>query len=133
MAFHYHHGSWNPIFAEQYFPHPGIHVSRRSPGAYPAAFSAIDAGAAAFVDLCSPCLSKTPMAIAIDGGAKLIRIGDVEGIQNATSASFLSPSEGWVAGTIYSGGKWESQIVHTADGGRTWHSQYRTPLTGTGP
>ena len=35
-----------PIFAERYFPHPGVAVSAAAPGPYPAAWSALSASAA---------------------------------------------------------------------------------------
>lgn len=39
-----------PVFAEQYFPHPGARVRAPSPGSYAGPFSAISPAATAFID-----------------------------------------------------------------------------------
>jgi hypothetical protein len=44
-----------PIFAEQYFPHPGARVGTDSPGSYAGPFSAISPAAAAFIGWCPAC------------------------------------------------------------------------------
>jgi hypothetical protein len=52
-----------PIFAEQYFPHRGVHVFAPSPGSYAGPFSAISPSAAAFIDWCPACGLGTARAI----------------------------------------------------------------------
>ena len=103
------------------------------PGSYPGPFSAISSSAAAFIDWCPACYFGTaPIAIAQDGGAQLSRPGNVGGINQATGASFITASQGWVTGVLnlynLATGAAEAptyRIVHTADGGHTWHTQYQ--------
>ena len=122
-----------PIFAEQYFPHPGVRVVAESPGAYAGPFSAISPSAAAFIDFCPACgLGTAPWDLAAGSGAWLAPEGDVGGLNQPEAASFLSPQLGWVAGimTSYFGpGRFRQRqrIVFTDDGGRTWHVQYASP------
>jgi len=132
----YHAGAAGavPIFAEQYFPHPGVHVAAGSPGSYAGPFSAISPSAAAFIDWCPACsdVGTAPWDLVTGSGASLIREGNVGGLTDPEAASFLSPQLGWVAGVVtsYSGTGHFSQrlrIVFTDDAGRTWHLQYDSP------
>jgi len=122
-----------PIFAEQYFPHPGVSVVAASPGAYAGPFSAISPSVAAFVDSCPACgLGTAPWDLATGSGAVLAREGNVGGgLTQPEAASFVSPQLGWVVGivTSYNGTgvfRQQQRIVFTDDGGRTWHVQYAT-------
>jgi photosystem II stability/assembly factor-like uncharacterized protein len=125
--------SWRPIFAEQYFPHPSVHVQAEAPSVYPGPFSAISPSQAAFIGSCPACtapasprlLGPAPLVIALDGGAKLVRRGRIANLMEATGAAFLSVDDGWVVG-IRQGTARVSLIMHTADGGKTWQEQYST-------
>jgi hypothetical protein len=123
-----------PIFAEQYFPHPGVRVTRVSPGAYAGPFSAISPSAAAFIDGCPACggAGTAPWDLVTESGARVVREGNVGGLTDPEAASFWSPQLGWVAGveTSYSGTgqlRQRLRIVGTGDAGRTWHIQYVGP------
>lgn len=116
-----------PLFAEQYFPHPGVSVTTESPGSYAGPISAISPSSAAFLDWCPAC---GPGIVPWDlvTGTTVTREGNVGGLTQAQSASFLSPQIGWVAGTLtrFSANSSRSyqRIVWTDDGGRTWHVLY---------
>ncbi len=123
-----------PIFAEQYFPHPGIRVTAEAPGSYAGPFSAVSPSAAVFIDGCPACgdAGTAPWDLVTESGARLVREGNVGGLTDPEAASFLSPQLGWVAGVVtsYSGTGHFSQrlrIVFTDDAGRTWHVQYAGP------
>jgi hypothetical protein len=124
-----------PIFAEQYFPHPGVRVLAESPGSYAGPFSAISPSAAAFIDFCPACgLGTAPWDLVTGSGALLAREGNVGGLTDPEAASFLSPQLGWVVGTVTSGNgtsgyrqRW--RIVFTDDGGQTWQVQYASPVS----
>ncbi len=122
-----------PIFAEQYFPHPGVRVAAESPGSYAGPFSAISPSAAAFIDWCPACgLGTAPWDLVTGSGASLTREGNVGGLTDPEAASFLSPQLGWVAGVVtsYSGAglfHQRQRIVFTDDAGRTWQVQYVSP------
>jgi photosystem II stability/assembly factor-like uncharacterized protein len=131
VGFHAGPSGTTPIFAEQYFPHPGIRVTTESPGSYPGAISAISETTAAFIDGCPACGNggTAPWALATAGGSTLIRKGNVAGLTSPLAASFVSPQVGWVVGLLIryrSGGPTRSypRIVSTTDGGRTWHLDY---------
>jgi photosystem II stability/assembly factor-like uncharacterized protein len=116
-----------PIFAEQYFGNPHVHVTRESPGAYYAAFSAVDAADAVFVDTCAPCGTGTsPVGIAENDGATVLRPGRVGHINFALGAAFVSTADGWAVGEVahYRKGTATWKIEHTADGGKHWATQY---------
>jgi hypothetical protein len=120
------------IFAEQYFPHPGVVVSAASPGPYPAALSALSSSAAAYVDYCSPCGDGTgPWDLVTGNGATLSRKGNVGELNQPLAASFLTPALGWVVGTYVDNRDprrprrcW--RVVTTSDGGRNWQVDYTT-------
>ena len=128
----YHAGpaGTGPIFAEQYFPHPGATVHANSPGSYAGPFSAISSSAAVFIDWCPACGPGTARwDLATSSGASLTREGNVGGINDPQAASFVSPQLGWVAGIVnhYNATGITSQdqrIVFTNDAGRTWHVRY---------
>ena len=141
VGYHTFGGTWQPIFAEQYFPHPGVLTRAEAPGVYSGPFSAISPALAAFIGSCAPCSSPgtpqlqgtAPLAIATSGGAVLLRRGNVAGLEQANGAAFVSADEGWVVGTqtryptattSQGPGITVSRIVHTTDGGRTWQVQY---------
>ncbi|HVW81747.1 MAG TPA: YCF48-related protein [Mycobacteriales bacterium] len=119
-----------PIFSEGYFPYPGLPKRLPdSPGGYPDTFSAIDGQAAAFIDDCPACGADTAeLAIATEGGSTLGATRRVRHINTATAAAFLSASSGWVVGATpaYGGKNQRWRIVHTADGGKTWTTQYQS-------
>jgi photosystem II stability/assembly factor-like uncharacterized protein len=125
IGFHADPAGVTPIFAEQYFPHPGVTVSVESPGAYAGPMSAISPSTAAFVDWCDACgYGTVPWDLATGDGQQLLREGNVTGINEASSASFLSPSLGWVIGVVINGTHPIQRIVRTEDGGRNWQVQY---------
>ena len=136
IGYHTFGRSWRPIFAEQYFPHPGVRVRAEAPSVYPGPFSAISQSQAAFIGWCSACtapssprlLGPAPLDIALDGGAMLIHRGRIANLTEATGAAFLSVSDGWVVG-ISQSHRATSLIMHTTDGGRTWQPQF---MTGSG-
>ncbi len=116
-----------PLFAEQYFPHPGVSVTTQAPGSYAGPISAISPTSAAFLDSCPACGPGTvPWGLVT--GTTLTREGNVGDLTQAQSASFLSPQLGWVAGTFtrFSARSSRSyrRIVWTDDGGRTWRVLY---------
>jgi photosystem II stability/assembly factor-like uncharacterized protein len=63
------------------------------------------------------------MAIASRGGAVWQHGSSIANLGQATSAAFRTTSDGWVVG-LRQGTGGVSMIMHTADGGRTWHAQY---------
>jgi hypothetical protein len=138
VGYHTFGRTWQPIFAEQYFPHPGVSTTAEAPSVYSGPFSAISPAQAVFIGFCAPCSSvgtpqlqgTAPLVIATKGGAVLLRRGNVAYLEQANGAAFVSADQGWVVGTqtrYPSGGQTRitvSRIVHTADGGRSWQVQY---------
>lgn len=130
IGYHADAASAVPIFAEQYFPHPGVNVRASSPGSFTGAMSAISPTTAAFVDACVACgWGTAPWALVSSSGAVLTRERNVGQLNLPEGASFLSPELGWVVGGVThhrSGGRYQQyqRIVRTADGGRTWQVQY---------
>jgi photosystem II stability/assembly factor-like uncharacterized protein len=141
VGYHTFGQTWQPIFAEQYFPRPGVRTKAEAPGVYSGPFSAISPAQAIFIGFCAPCSSvgtpqlqgTAPLVIATKGGAVLLRRGTVADLEKANGAAFVSANEGWVVGTqtryptattSQGPGITVSRIVHTADGGRTWQVQY---------
>jgi photosystem II stability/assembly factor-like uncharacterized protein len=130
VGYHTSGSAWAPIFAEQYFPHPGVTVSAQAPGSYAGPFSAVSPAQAVFIDACTACGAGTaPMDLAADGGAVLQPRGNVGGITLAAAAAFVTPGTGWVVGTqttLHPSGAATAviRIMHTGDGGRTWQAQY---------
>jgi hypothetical protein len=140
VGLHSYGSTWTVIFAEQYFPHPGIKVKRQSPGSCPSAFSAINARSAAFLDSCPACEPdpSAPIAIAIaiatNGGSRLLKTHNLTGITGPVAASFTSTSQGWVIGALdhyvpTGVTAFTYRVVHTTDGGRSWYTQYAMPAT----
>jgi photosystem II stability/assembly factor-like uncharacterized protein len=131
IGYHTDGRSWRPIFAEQYFPHPGVRVSAEAPSVYPGPFSVISQSQAAFVGWCPVCaapagsraIGPAPLDMALDGGGTMVHRGMIAGLTEATGAAFLTTRDGWVVG-IRQGHSVTSLIMHTADGGRTWQAQY---------
>jgi hypothetical protein len=130
---HGHHGA--PVFAEQYFPHPGVRVRRESPGNYFAAFSAIDTADAAFLDSCAVCDYPAPgtnpgtAPFEITGSRHVASRGIVKHVDDSTGLAFVSSSEGWAIGSRahyrhhrLTHAVW--RIEHTVDGGKSWTTQY---------
>jgi hypothetical protein len=125
VGFHAAAGSVIPMFAEQYFPHPGVTVAADPPGPYAGPISAISASTAAIVDWCDVCGNGTaPWDLATSNGLHLVREGNVTGINQAAAASFLTPSLGWVVGIAVNGTHPIQRIAHTDNGGRSWQVQY---------
>jgi hypothetical protein len=117
-----------PLFAEQYFPHPGVSVTTESPGSYAGPISAISPTSAAFLDWCPACES-VPWDLVTGAGTSIIREGNVAQLTQPESASFLSTQLGWVVGTVTNDQSGASpsplqSIVRTSDGGRTWQVLY---------
>jgi hypothetical protein len=82
IGYHASGTSWTPIFAEQYFGHPGVPVSAPSPGGDAGPFSAVSPAQAVFIDYCGPCGDGTaPLDLARDGGTVLQPRGSVRGDQ----------------------------------------------------
>jgi hypothetical protein len=135
IGYHADQAGASAIFAEQYFPHPGVTTTAASPSVYAGPFSALSASAAVFVDWCDACgYGTAPWDVAAGSGSKLTKEGTVGSLTQASAASFLSPQAGWVAGSFTqpssaAGGKTRVQqrIVATSDGGRSWHLQYAGP------
>ncbi|HEY5360613.1 MAG TPA: YCF48-related protein [Streptosporangiaceae bacterium] len=134
VGYHASGRAWRPIFAEQYFPHPGVPVSAQSPGSYSGPFSAVSPADAMFIDFCPSCGNGTaPMGIARKGGALLQARGHVGGLTQADAAAFVTVDDGWVVGShaTYQPPNGPvavvNRIVHTTDGGRTWQVQYSAP------
>ncbi len=130
LGYHAGPAGVSAIFAEQYFPHPGIAVTARSPGPYAGAMSAISPTTAVYVDNCPACgYGTAPWDLATAAGATLAAAGNVGYLTEATAASFLGPSTGWVVGefTNYSNPskpRSYQRVVYTDDGGRNWQVQY---------
>ena len=131
IGYHTFGRTWRPIFAEQYFPHPSIHIRAESPSSYPGPFSAISAAQAVFLGWCPVCALTSrppeqrpaPMDIAQHGGTRLLPGRSVTALTRATGAAFLSVNDGWVVGIHQPTGA-TSMIMHTVDGGRSWQVQY---------
>jgi len=120
-----------PLFAEQYFRHPGVIVTAEAPGSYAGAISAISATSAAFIDFCPACRAGTvPWDLVTGSGSSIISEGSVGGqLTQPESASFLSARLGWVLGVVtrYRVGARPRQVqrvVSTSDGGRSWQVLY---------
>ncbi len=119
-----------PIFAEQYFPHPGVTVTASSPGSYTGTLSAISASTAVFIDFCPACgYGSAPWDLITGSGSVLKPEGHAGGITQAYGASFLTPSTGWVVGVLtdYSNPNQPRsypRIMYTDNGGQTWQVQY---------
>lgn len=114
-----------PIFAEQYFPHPGVSVQPNSPGSYAGVMSAISPTAAVYLDWCAACgYGSVPWDLATDSGQTLVPNRAVGGLTYPSGASFLTPERGWVIGTLATARGYFDRIVRTVDGGRSWQLQY---------
>jgi photosystem II stability/assembly factor-like uncharacterized protein len=125
VGFHADQSGVTPIFAEQYFPHPGVAVKVESPSAYAGPMSAISSSSAAFVDWCDACgYGTAPWDLATANGTQLLHEGNVTGINQPFAASFLSASAGWVVGTVVNGTHPIQRIVRTENGGQSWQVQY---------
>jgi hypothetical protein len=129
LGYHLAGSTGTPLYAEQFYPHPGVQVTRESPGSYAGAFSAIDAGSAVFVDWCPACgIGTAPWALADDGGRRLQRHRTVTPVTRPSGAAFVRVAEGWVTGEQQ---RWRHQhalrtlyrVMHTTDGGRHWQTQ----------
>jgi photosystem II stability/assembly factor-like uncharacterized protein len=123
-------GGTAPVFAEQYFPHPGVTVSASSPGPEPGPMSAIGPDTAVVIGSCPPCGDGTaPWDLLTASGAVITPRGNIGGLNEAAAASFLTPRLGWVVGvsTDFShpaNPVQRQRIVATSDGGRSWHTEY---------
>jgi len=130
IGYHASPASTIPVFAEQYFPHPGVTVLAQSPGSYAGPLSALSASAAVYIDYCPACgYGTAPWDLATGGGASLTRRGNVGDLNWPVAASFLTPELGWVTGFEVdsrnpSRPRLYPRIVATSDGGRTWHIDY---------
>jgi len=119
-----------PLFAEQYFPHPGVAVHTPSPGSYAGPVSAVSPSAAAFVDWCPACGQRGQGAVPWDlvTSAGVVAKGDVGHLNRPEAASFISETVGWVVGVVIrsagGGGRQYQTIVATDNGGLNWRIQY---------
>lgn len=134
LGLHTDGGTWSAIFAEQFFPHPGVSVDVDAPSSYFGAFSAVSPTSAVFIDNCVSCGYGTPwMETTTDAGAHLSKRAVVTNLTDATAASFVTVNDGWVIGDDRTpdqgnnAGAMFLRIEHTTDGGRTWTTQYSTP------
>ena len=118
------------IFAEQYFPHPGVKVTANGPGTEPGPLSAISETTAVVIGSCPPCGNGTvPWDLVTNSGAVISQRGNIGGLTAAAGASFMTPQLGWVVGNFddYRNPARQIQrqrIVMTTDGGASWHTQY---------
>jgi hypothetical protein len=123
-------GGTAPIFAEQYFPHPGVTVSADSPGPEPGPISAISPAAAVVIGSCPPCGDGTaPWDLLTASGAVITPRGNISGLNEAAAAAFLTPRLGWVVGASTdfrhpANPVQRQRIVMTSDGGQTWQTEY---------
>jgi hypothetical protein len=125
IGYHGDQSGANPIFAEQFFPHPGVNVTASAPGSYAGPLSAISGSTAVFIDWCPACgLGAAQWDLATDGGASLATKGTVGGISQPTAASFLTPLLGWVVGVQMQGNSSITRIVRTRNGGLSWQVQW---------
>jgi len=74
-----------------------------------------------------------PWDLVAGSGASLSREGNAGGLTDPGAASFVSPQLGWVAGIVnhYNATdmtRQDQRIVVTDDGGRTWRTQYTSPV-----
>ena len=114
-----------PIFAEQYFPHPGVQVTASAPGSYTGEISAISPTTAVAADWCVACgWGTAPWDLLTDSGHVLVPSGTVGGLTGPSAIAFLTPSLGWVVGMLTNEHGSIARIVRTQDGGRTWQIQY---------
>jgi Photosynthesis system II assembly factor YCF48 len=133
VAYHAGPAGTVPIFADLYFPQPGVHA--QGPGPYSGPFSAISPSAAVFTGWCAPCgpgAGTAPQDLVTGSGALLTQEGDISGLNEPEAASFVSAQLGWVMGLVLddrgTGVPLQRQrIVFTDDAGRTWHVQYTGP------
>jgi hypothetical protein len=122
-----------PIFADQYFPQPGVLTP--GPGPYAGPFSAISPSAAAFTGWCAPCgpgAGTAPWDLVTGSGAWPTPEANIGGLNEPEAASFVSPRLGWVMGLVISNSGTgvplhRQRIVFTGNGGRTWQVQYTGP------
>jgi Photosynthesis system II assembly factor YCF48 len=134
LGLHTNGVTWSAIFAEQFFPHPGVNVDADAPSSYFGAFSAVSPTSAVFVDNCVACdaYGVPMMETTTDGGAHLSKGNVVANLTDATGASFVTVDDGWVMGSDQlpdqgnNVGPTFLRIEHTADGGHTWTTQYST-------
>ncbi len=130
IGYHGGPGGTAPIFAGQYFPHPGVTVAANSPGTEPGPMSAISPATAVVIGSCPPCGDGTaPWALLTAAGAVITPRGNIGGLNEAAAASFLTPRLGWVAGASTNfrhpaNPVQRQRIVMTSDGGKSWHTQY---------
>ncbi len=118
--------TWKALFAEQYFPHPGIPTKTNSPSSDPSTFAAINASHAVFLDECTACGYGTE-TIGFITGTRLTKARSIPGINASVSASFTSPTDGWVIGVRVHYLTFGYRVIHTTDGGASWHTQYAMP------
>ena len=133
LGLHTGGGEWSAIFAQQFFPHPGVDVDVDAPSSYFGAFSAVSPTSAVFVDNCVACGYGQPwMETTTDGGAHLNKRAVVADLTDATGATFVTINDGWVIGNDQlpdqgnNAGPTFLRIEHTTDRGRTWSTQYST-------
>jgi Photosynthesis system II assembly factor YCF48 len=131
VGFHAGPAGATAVFADQYFPHPGVSVTAQAPGSYPGPLSAVSAGTAIAVGWCPPCggLGTAPWDLLTRSGAVISQRGNVGGFTQAAGASFLTPQLGWVVGTagyLRHGSQMvpRQRIVMTSNGGASWHTEF---------
>lgn len=109
---------WTPVFEQTQFDYP---PAPEGPGAYPGPLSVIDSGAVAFIGN-NPAVGsgQAVPVIATGGGTELAQGHPVPTLAWAVSVSFPTASQGWVLGSVPTGG-WTVYV--TVDGGTTWVPQ----------
>jgi len=124
--------SAKPLFAEQYFAHPAVRVSRESPGSYPGPFSPIDPATAAFFGNCPACGTGAGSVLWVlaDTTGQPQRRGNLAGLSNVTAAAFTNTDTGCAAGE-HRGLRHHTttaRIVCTIDSGSHWQVTWRRSL-----
>lgn len=102
-------------------------------GSAPGPLVAVGAHSALVFGVCRFCATTTGTVVVVktsDGGLSWsgpAAIGQATGLPTMLDASFPTPGTGWLALAGESVGR--SMILVTRDGGRTWHSVWRSPRT----
>jgi photosystem II stability/assembly factor-like uncharacterized protein len=127
FGYHLSASGSKPIFDEGYFSSGGLSTLPSSPGPEPETFSAISPTQAAYVDFCGACGYGTSEVGIVTGTTHVAASHRVSHLSGVQAAAFLSPTNGWVVGqTSFASKNLHWRIEHTADGGKTWTTQYES-------
>jgi photosystem II stability/assembly factor-like uncharacterized protein len=119
--------TWNTVMVEHFTNVDDI-PGPPGPGSYPGPFSALGPSEAVFVGFTPPIDEPTNTMLATSGGRRLApeRPVAVRGFLPG-GASYLTAQQGWIVGSTLSVNDPDpGLIIATIDGGRTWHTQFRT-------